>query len=85
MKNPVAKLYWNKETRYAFHLEKEEFLSAAQLKVIMEQDAWAIRRLLESSELYRQSFSLQLNRLVKTLLKSHCYYQQSRAKKSMLT
>jgi hypothetical protein len=83
MKYPLSKLYWNKDARYAFHLEKEDALSAGQLKVIMEQDAWTIRRLLESPDLYRQSFALQLNPLVKNLLKSHSYYQQCRMRKVM--
>lgn len=85
MKNNTSKLYWKKDARYAFHLEQEDLLSSGQLKVIMEQDAWAIRRLLESADLYRQSFALQFNPLVKNLLKSHSYYQQSRVKKVMAT
>jgi hypothetical protein len=74
-------LYWKKDPRHAFHLEKADILSLSQLKILLEQDAWAIRRFLESSDLYRQNFATQLNQLVKNLLKSQSYYQQGRLRR----
>jgi hypothetical protein len=81
MKRTLAKLYCKKDYRHSFHLEKSDILSLSQLKIILEQAAWEIRRLLESTTLYRQNFATQLNELVKNLLKSQSYYQQGRLRK----
>jgi len=81
MHDTIARLYWKKDPRHLFHLEKSTLMSLTQLKIRLEQDAWAVRRLLESSDLYRQNFSSQLNRLIKNLIKSQSYYQQGRVKR----
>lgn len=81
MKTTFTPSHWKKNLRHVFHLEKENVLTLPQLRGVMEQDAWAIRRLLESPDLYRQNFALQLNRLVTKLLQSHSYYQQNRLRK----
>jgi hypothetical protein len=81
MKSTLAKLYCKKDPLRSFHLEKSDILSVSQLKILLEQDAWEVRRLLESTALYRQNFATQLNDLVKNLLKSQSYYQQGRLRK----
>ncbi len=81
MKRIIENFSWKKDHRHAFHLEKSDLMSIGQLKMRLEQDAWALRRLLESSELSRQNFSMQLNQLVKNLVKSQSYYQQSRLRR----
>ena len=81
MKNKLAKFYWDKQYRHVFNLEKVDVLSIGQLRKIMEEDAWNIRRLLESPDLYQQSLSTRLQRLMRRLLKSHAYYLQARSRK----
>lgn len=80
MQDDLTKLFRKKYNRSIFHLERDQALSATVLRKMMEEDAFAIRRLLESRDIYRGTIGLKLQRLMRYFLKSHAHYIRVRAR-----
>lgn len=67
-----------------FHLEQLERMTLPQLKIMLEKEAWELKRFLDSPDLYRQNFHLTLTRMSKQLIRTQAIYQRARMERVLL-